>query len=145
MITKEMIYQKTPQQLTALLYEAGLAQFEKADLFLKEGSFSEANEAMQKINDITERLGAGLNYEAGIIADQLDHVYNFIADTVIQANLQKDAEKLAQAQKLFQSIADAWNEAMKTAPSKPVARKKNAYEQNVFVEGQPENTIETGN
>lgn len=142
MITKEMIYQKTPQQITALLYEAGLNQFDHAMECLKEKKYVEANVAMQKINDITERLGAGLNYEAGIIADQLDHVYNFIADTVIQANLYKDANRLADAQRLFQTIADAWNEAMKSAPPKPTARKRNAYEQNIFVEDQPKNTWE---
>ncbi|OES46182.1 hypothetical protein BA724_15765 [Domibacillus iocasae] len=139
-----MIYQKTPQQITALLYEAGLNQFDQAETFLKKGNFAEANRAMQKINDITERLGAGLNYEAGIIADQLDHVYNFIADTVIEANLHKDAKRLADAKRLFQTIADAWNEALKHAPSKPAPRRQNAYEQNVFVEEQPKNTLETG-
>ncbi|WP_052728235.1 flagellar export chaperone FliS [Domibacillus tundrae] len=144
MITKEMIYQKTPQQITALLYEAGLNQFDRANSFLNEGKYAEANEAMQKINDITERLGAGLNYEAGIIADQLDHVYNFIADTVIQANIHKDVERLADAQRLFQTIADAWNESMKQAPSKPAVRKQNAYEQSIFVEELPKNTLETG-
>ncbi|MCP3761239.1 flagellar export chaperone FliS [Domibacillus sp. A3M-37] len=144
MITKEMIYQKTPQQITALLYEAGLKQFEEAAACLKKGKYAEANGAMQKINDITERLGAGLNYEAGIIADQLDHIYNFIADMVIQANIHKDAQRLADAQQLFQTIADAWNEALKHAPSKPAVRKQNAYEQNIFVEEQPENTFETG-
>ncbi|MCM3791479.1 flagellar protein FliS [Domibacillus indicus] len=145
MITKEMIYQKTPQQITALLYEAGLTQFDHAIAFLAEKQYAEANKAMQKINDITERLGAGLNYEAGIIADQLDHVYNFIADTVVQANLYKDAERLQQARQLFEMIAEAWNEALKAAPAKRAARKKNAYEQNIFVEARPANTFETGN
>ncbi|WP_245796274.1 flagellar export chaperone FliS [Domibacillus antri] len=145
MITKEMIYQKTPQQITALLYEAGLNQFESAQAFLKEGRLVEANRSMQKINDILERLGAGINYEAGIIADQLDAVYNYIADAVIQANLQKDAAKLREAENLFQMLSDAWNEALKTATAKaPVKRKQNVYEQHVIVEDQPTNTLETG-
>ncbi|OMP65808.1 flagellar export chaperone FliS [Domibacillus epiphyticus] len=144
-ITKEMIYQKTPQQITALLYEAGLEQFSKASACLQEGKLVEANLAMQRINDIVERLGAGINYEAGIIADQLDQVYNFIADTVIQANLNKDNVKLSDAQRLFETLAEAWNEAMKTAPAKvPVKRKQNAYEQNIFVEDLPTNSLETG-
>jgi flagellar protein FliS len=144
-LTKEMIYQKTPQQITALLYEAGLEQFAQAQNFLNEGKLVKANRAMQKINDILQRLGAGLNYEAGIIADQLDTVYNFIADTVIQANMKKDAATLSEAENLFQMLSEAWNEALKTAPAKmPVKRKQNAYEQNVFVEDQPTNTLETG-
>ncbi|MGG3449209.1 flagellar export chaperone FliS [Domibacillus aminovorans] len=143
-ITKEIVYQKTPQQLTALLYEAGLEQFTKAARYIHQENILEANRSMQKINDILERLGAGLNYEAGIIADQLDQVYNFIADTVVQANLKKDAIKLSEAERLFQTLSDTWNEALKTAPVRPVKRKQNAYEQNVFIEEQPTNILETG-
>lgn len=143
-ITKEIVYQKTPQQLTALLYEAGLEQFANAARFIQEENFIEANRSMQKINDILNRLGAGLNYEAGIIADQLDQVYNFIADTVVQANVKKDAATLHDAERLFQTLSEAWNEALKNAPARPVKRKQNAYEQNVFLEERPTNTVETG-
>lgn len=143
-ITKEIVYQKTPQQLTALLYEAGLKQFTKAAAYIQQENFVEANRSMQKINDIVERLGAGLNYEAGIIADQLDQMYNYIADTVVQANLKKDAVTLRDAERLFQILSDTWNEALKTAPARPARRKQNAYEQNVFIEEQPTNTLETG-
>lgn len=146
MITKEMIYQKTPQQLTALLYEAGIAQFEKAEELLAQKKYTEANRSMQKINEIMERLGAGLNYEAGIVSDQLDALYNYIADTVIEANIQKDAAKLTSAKILLQTLADSWNEALKTAPAKPVMkRKQQAYEQSVFIEEQTlTRTIEVG-
>jgi len=146
MITKEMIYQKTPQQITALLYEAGLNQFEKAEILLTQKNYTEANRSMQKINDIMERLGAGLNYEAGIVSDQLDAVYNYIADTVIKANIQKDASLLLEAKNLLQTLSDSWNEALKTAPAKPVMRRKQqAYEQSVFIEDQTmANTIEMG-
>ena len=50
----------------------------------------EANTKLQKVNDLLERLGAGLNYEAGIIADQLDTLYNYMANQVIEGNLKKD-------------------------------------------------------
>ena len=46
----------------------------------------DANKKLQKTNDILHRLGAGLNYEAGIIADQLDTLYNYMADRVIEGN-----------------------------------------------------------
>ena len=47
---------------------------------------------LQKANDILKRLGVGINYEAGIIADQLDMLYNYMADKLIEANLKKDPE-----------------------------------------------------
>ena len=42
----------------------------------------DANKKLQKANDILYRLGAGLNYEAGIIADQLDALYNYMAERI---------------------------------------------------------------
>lgn len=77
-------------------------------------------------------MGAGLNYEAGIIADQLDEVYNYLAESLIQANLTKEVEPIEEAIKLVTAISDAWNEAMekKTDSLSHTTKQKNkAYEQ----------------
>ena len=57
---------------------------------IKGKNLIDANKKLQKANDILYRLGAGLNYEAGIIADQLDALYNYMAERTIEANRKKD-------------------------------------------------------
>ncbi len=90
MITNEALHKKTPQEITALLYEACLDNLEVAKTYIDQKDYLGANVKLQKANDILHRLGAGLNYEAGIVADQLDSLYNYLTDRVVQANYLKD-------------------------------------------------------
>jgi flagellar secretion chaperone FliS len=132
MFTEEALHKKTPEELTALLYEAFLSNLEEAKEAIVKKEMIEANTKLQKANDILYRLGAGLNYEAGIIADQLDEVYNYLAERLIQANLTKEVEPIDEAIKLVTSISEAWNDAMEKRTdslSHTNKQKNKAYEQ----------------
>lgn len=129
-----MIYQKTPQELTALLYEGIMEKLESAIVFIDEQNYIYANKKLQKANDILHRLGVGLKYEAGPIAEQLDKLYNFMATELIEANLQKDKQKIQGVLKIIGEIAGAWNTAMKAAPNPKQKLNKNvaAYESSIM-------------
>jgi flagellar secretion chaperone FliS len=132
LITKEALHKKSPQEITALLYEACINNLEDAKKAILEKDFILANEKLQKTNDILERLGAGLNYEAGIIADQLDAVYNYMADRLIKANYTKDVIAIDEVLGLVKQISKAWHQALKSnkdSHPKVAKQKTNAYEQ----------------
>ncbi|WP_062046433.1 flagellar export chaperone FliS [Bacillus sp. JCM 19034] len=131
LLTNEALYQKSPEEITALLYEAALTNLENAIEHNERQEFIEANDKLKKANDIIYRLGAGLNYEAGIIADQLDQLYNYLADQIIEANYKKDNSKIREVIKVIESLMTAWNEAMKQKKdpqSSAVKQKAKAYE-----------------
>lgn len=132
MFTEDTLHKKTPEELTALLYEAILSNLEEAKEAIAKKEMIEANMKLQKSNDILYRLGAGLNYEAGIIANQLDEVYNYLAERLIQANTTKKIEPIEEAIKLVTTLSDAWNQAMdkRTDSLSHTNKQKNkAYEQ----------------
>ena len=116
-LTEDIIYSKTPQELTAFLYEGLIDNLESAIVFIDEKNHIEANKKLQKANDILHRLGVGLKYEAGPIAEQLDTLYNFMASELIEANLKKDKQKIQGVLKIIGEIAGAWNTAMKANPN----------------------------
>jgi len=135
-LTKEMIYQKSPQELTSLLYESCLISLEEAIENIESKDFVIANQKLQKANDILERLGVGINYEAGIIADQLDMMYNYMASKLIEANLKKDISIVKEVIKILEDISQAWNQSLKK-PAKPInpnRMKAMAYEKSILVE-----------
>src|SRR3954463_15202444 len=135
-LTEEFIYQKSSQELTSLLYEVLIDNLNSSMEDIKEKRYIEANKKLQKTNDILHRLGAGLNYEAGIISDQLDTLYNYMAERTIEANRKKDPTIIQEVLSIAERLADAWNKAMKNKPSTTqnhLRRKVNAYEQNVMV------------
>lgn len=137
-LTKEWIYQKNSQELTSLLYEACLDNLEHAIAAIETKDYVEANIKLQKVNDILERLGVGLNYGAGVIADQLDTLYNYMANKVVTANMKKDTASLKEVANMIEMLASAWNEAIKNKEAGASGqelhqRKTKAYEQNVMV------------
>ncbi|OEH92191.1 flagellar export chaperone FliS [Bacillus solimangrovi] len=137
LFTEEALHKKSPQELTALLYEACLTNLDQAIDEIKDKNFVAANNHLQKANEILHRLGAGINYEAGIIADQLDALYNYMADKLIEANYNKDIKLIEEVRENLQEIARTWNEALqkKNTPIPKLNRQKTmAYEKNVLVD-----------
>ncbi|WEG18127.1 flagellar export chaperone FliS [Alkalihalophilus pseudofirmus] len=130
-LTNEALHQKSSQELTALLYEACLMNLEDALGMIDQKEYVEANAKLQKASDIIHRLGAGINYEAGIIADQLEQVYNYAADKIVEANIKKDKAMIEEVIQIIESIMFSWNEAMKSKKDiqpKMMKQKANAYE-----------------
>jgi flagellar secretion chaperone FliS len=147
-LTKELIYQKSAQEITSLLYEALLDTTKEAIIDIKDTNLIDANQKLKKVNDILERLGVGLNYEAGIMADQLDALYNYMADSVIKANVTKDINLLEEVVSITEELAGAWRAAMKNKSThlnnQHLLKKTNAYEKNVMVYENNTNTVEAG-
>jgi flagellar secretion chaperone FliS len=135
LISEEVLYQKTPQEITALLYEACLDNLDEAIENIEKKDFILANVKLKKANDIVWRLGAGINYEAGIIADQLDMLYNYIAGKLIDANLKKDISIIQEVKTIMEEIFSAWNVSMKQKSPRVntgLRQRAMAYEKNIM-------------
>ncbi len=133
-LTEEVLFKKSPQEITALLYQSCIDNLESAILEINDGRFMEANQLLQKCNDILYRLGAGINYDAGIIADQLELIYNYIAERLIEANLEKDVSIIKECLRLIRLISDGWDEALKKGfnenkTARPARKNTSAYDQ----------------
>lgn len=120
-LTEEMLAKKSPQELTTLLYEECINRLQQAIIAIDKNNFILSNQLLQNCNDIFYRLGAGLNYEAGIIADELDALYNYMAHRLITANLEKSKEPIVEVISILQEINHAW----KTAQAKKVDMSSN--------------------
>lgn len=111
-LTEEILYTKTPQELTLLLYQALEERMAKAMESIQTNHYEEANRHLQMCNDLLYRLGAGINYEAGIIADQLEVIYQYLADRIIQANINKDAQIVEECLRIVSILKEAWQIAI---------------------------------
>ena len=134
-LTEELMVQKSSQQLTALLYEGLITSLHDAARQIDEANFYQANLSLQKSGDIVHRLGVGLRYEAGPIAENLDTLYNFMADELIRANLTKNAESITGLIQMVNTLSAAWNQAMQTKQNMTadsVLMKVSAYENSVM-------------
>ncbi|KAB2953612.1 flagellar export chaperone FliS [Heliorestis acidaminivorans] len=136
-LTEDQLYKKSSHELTSLLYQSALEKLEKAMEALDRKDYGLANVLLQKCNDILYRLGAGINYEAGVMAEQLDALYNYMAEKLIQGNYNKDKKAIEEVHKLLTIIADAWKTANANGPSHKgmqLRSKTTAYERNLSYE-----------
>lgn len=133
-LTKEILYKKSPQEITALLYEGIMSNLEDSIDLIDAGKFVEANGKLQKANDILHRIGVGLKYEAGPIAEQLDTLYNYMANQLIEANIRKDQQVIKNMLKIIQPIAEAWNVIVKKkiVGQSSISKKVSAYENSIM-------------
>ena len=81
--------------------------------FLDDRNYIAVNYLLQDCNDILYRLGAGINYKAGVIADHLEALYNFCAERLLEANTKKDKAMMEDVLHIIGNIEEGWNKAMK--------------------------------
>ena len=111
-LTEQEISEMMPQELTSILYEACIDKLDEACDLIEHKSYFKANRKIQACNDILYRLGAGLKYEVGPLADQLDNLYNYCAETLIQANLKKDISLIKIVKRIVGEISEGWKIAL---------------------------------
>ncbi|MGE8206892.1 flagellar export chaperone FliS [Heyndrickxia sp. NPDC080065] len=143
-LNEDWIYQKSSQEITSLLYEALIDNLTEALNELEKDDFITTNQKLQKANDILERLGVGINYEAGVIANQLDTLYNYMANRLVEGNLYKNRSVIKEVLEIVEQLADAWNQALKGKPShiqSIIHKQTNAYEKNILTSEQPVNSF----
>ncbi|TSB46674.1 flagellar export chaperone FliS [Alkalicoccobacillus porphyridii] len=137
LISEETLHKKTSQELTLLLYEAALNNLESAIDEINRKKYENANFHLQKTNDILHRLGVGINYDAGVLSDQLEQLYNYLADQLIVANVQKDVDKVKHVHTILNTLFIAWIEAVKKrkdSTERTNIKQTNAYEKNALYE-----------
>ncbi|MGP0689247.1 flagellar export chaperone FliS [Priestia aryabhattai] len=134
-ITEELIYHKSPQELTAMMYEKLIQNIGEAIIAIQHSDYFTANEKIKQCNDILYRLGIGLTYQAGIIAEQLDILYNYMSEQLIMANFKKDTIILCEVQQMMKKLSNAWNEVLKATPNTSSFRKNklSSYEQHISI------------
>lgn len=104
-----------PELITSLLYKKMLEKLDAAIMLLPQRRYLEANQALQHCNEILTRLGFGIKYEAGVLADQLELLYKYLFDRICEANLKKDIDILREVRRLVRILDDAWATAMERA------------------------------
>jgi len=132
---EQEIMEMKPQELTALLYTAFLEKLRGAIKALEEGNLIGVNHLLQSCNDILERLGGGINYKAGIIADQLEALYDFCSRKLMEANVKKDKDIMLQVLKIMENISEAWSIAMEKADMEAgIDNKLESYDNYLYYE-----------
>ncbi|GAB2490569.1 flagellar export chaperone FliS [Alkalibacterium psychrotolerans] len=107
---KNQVETASPKQLVVLLYEGAVKFIRLAELAIEKNDMTKANRNILKAQDIVTELMVSLNHQNGenAIASELQTLYSYILNQLIQANLKKDTEKLAETRNLLSELREAW-------------------------------------
>ena len=99
-----------------LLYEAAVQNVKKATLCLEKKDLNGKSTHILKTHDILNELTNSLDFDAGgDIARNLERLYNFMVEQLIQANLQNSKEALQMVLKLLETLLSGWRVAVEQA------------------------------
>lgn len=104
-----------PERLLVLLYERLLRDLDEAATAIGAGTVEGAHEALSHAQDIIAELHAALDPGSWELADRMGDLYTWLAETLAQANMKKDAALVAEARSVVQPLCDTWSEAARTA------------------------------
>lgn len=110
-IKNNSIMTATPAELTLMLYEGALKFGNQAITAIKAKDIQEAHRLIIRVQDIVDELRGTLNFDFPI-AEQMDRLYEFISFTLVEANMEKSAEKVETALSFIRDFRDTWKEAM---------------------------------
>jgi flagellar protein FliS len=98
----------TPEQLVVMLYDGAVRFLRQAEVAMSEGAFLHSYEKLGRGEAIIDELIATLNMDTGEIAERLQAIYVFQKRTLIEARVQRNAEKIGQVVALLVSLREAW-------------------------------------
>ncbi|MBO4852337.1 MAG: flagellar export chaperone FliS [Schwartzia sp.] len=111
---RQQVLTATPEALTLMLYNGALRFMTEGREAIEKKDYEEANNSLQKAQNIITEFRVTLNMEYEI-AHQLLPLYNYVYDRLVEANMKSDIEQLDEAKNIITELRDAWAQAMKKA------------------------------
>jgi len=100
----------SPEQLVVMLYD-GVGRFlRQAEVLLREDSFEQAHERMNRGEAIIDELLATLDMDQGQVAERLQAIYIYCKRCLTDARRDRNADKVALVIRLLAELRDAWSQ-----------------------------------
>ncbi|GLJ80210.1 flagellar export chaperone FliS [Microbacterium imperiale] len=107
---EETILSASPARLVTLLYDRLLLDVERGEAAQRAGDWQRANSELQHAQQIVAELSGSLTDDwAG--SASLRAVYDYLARTLVGANIGRDPERTRECRDLIAPLRDAWHGA----------------------------------
>ena len=111
------VHTATKEELTLMLYEGALKFCNQALTAIAEEDVVKSHELIVKAQNIIREFQITLDHKYEISA-QLDLIYDYMYQRLVEANIKKDPDILTEVRDLLRGFRDTWREAMKLSRQK---------------------------
>jgi flagellar protein FliS len=101
----------SPERLLVMLYDRLALDLRRAEVAIEARNAYDAHERLTNAQAIISELRAALDLEIWPEGASLIAVYDYLLRLLVDANVHKDAMKVAEAQMLVEPLREAWRSA----------------------------------
>lgn len=113
---KSAVETATPEKLLLMLFDGAIRFVIQGRRAINERNFESAHQNLVKVQNIFTELIVTLDEERGAeIAANLSQLYEFYRNEVVQANVDKDPNRLGSVLEFLQSWRETWAETARLA------------------------------
>jgi flagellar protein FliS len=105
---QQSIMTAPPERLVVMLYDGAIRFFFQAAAAMREDARATALERLDRGEAIVDHLLATLDMSAGEIAERLEGIYVFCKRLLLEARLERDADKLDLVRGYLTELREAW-------------------------------------
>jgi flagellar protein FliS len=116
-------YQKTgvltadPKRIVLMCYELAISQLEKAKAHFESREFEEKAKSLQKAMNVIHELRQALDFKlGGEVAKNLDALYQYMTNRLIEGDLKKDTKAFDEIGGMLEELLSAWKEIFSAVP-----------------------------
>lgn len=108
--TQAQVFEASPHRLIQMLMEGGLSRLAQARGALERGQVALKGELIGKAIGIIGGLREGLDLQqGGELAANLDGLYDYMVNRLVEANLKNDGALLDEVAELLRNIKTGWD------------------------------------
>ncbi|MEW6624307.1 MAG: flagellar export chaperone FliS [Bacillota bacterium] len=101
------------EKLLLMLYEGALKFLARAQAALEGGDNDSVHNNLIKVQDILLELNNSLDKQrGGVVAENLELLYDYMYDRLVEANVQKKVEPIREVESMLMDLRDTWNDAI---------------------------------
>jgi flagellar protein FliS len=105
---QQSILTAPPERLVVMLYDGAMRFFFQAAAALREDASATAFERLDRGEAIVDHLLATLDMSAGEIAERLEGIYVFCKRLLMEARLERDADKVDLVRGYLGELRESW-------------------------------------
>lgn len=109
---RNAILTASPAELTLMLYDGAIKFCNIALVAIEKNQVEKAHENIKKAEAIITELRASLDRKYPVWED-FERVYEYIYTHLVEANMRKDKDSLAEALERIREMRDTWKEVMR--------------------------------
>lgn len=110
-LNREAILSASPARLLTMLYDRLLVDLNRAESAQLTGDFAVASENLVHAQAIIAELASSLNADVWSGAKELQGIYTFVTQLLIDANIKRNPDLTRQAIVLMEPLRQTWHDA----------------------------------